>query len=108
MQALCGLLRVRTCPELRAARVYGRAVEDGEHPQLYHIVACDPHDCSAFDLEIANRQGFMPQSNGRATHPVIQARPLRHSTPATALPPPRRRALPWLPAGRHTCARPGC
>eukprot|EP00892_Ulva_mutabilis_P001550 jgi/Ulvmu1/11396/UM075_0058.1 len=71
-QALCGLLRVRTCPELRVARVYGRAREDAEHPQLFHIVACDPHDCAAFDLEIATRQGFMPQSSGRATHPVIQ------------------------------------
>lgn len=74
MQALCGLMRVRTCPELRVARVYGRVIDDPEHPQLYHIVACDPTDCTAFDLEIATRHGFMPQSSGRATHPTIQVR----------------------------------
>jgi Sec23/Sec24 trunk domain len=37
--ALGGLLRVRTCPELRVARAYGRLVADPDHDQMYHVVA---------------------------------------------------------------------
>ena len=73
-QALSALLRVRCCPELRIARAYGRLVSDTDHEHLYHCVACDPYDAVAFDLALTTRQGFKPQVNGKATHPVIQVR----------------------------------
>jgi hypothetical protein len=56
------------------ARAYGRLVRDSEHDALFHSVACDPYDCLAFDVELTSRQGFLPQPNGKATHPVLQVR----------------------------------
>ena len=71
-QALCALLRVRTCPEVKIGRLYGKAQADRDHENLWHLVAAAPHDSLAFSLELAASRGFIARSGDRTPQPCIQ------------------------------------
>lgn len=68
-QAMGGMLRIRTSPEFKVVRSYGRVVPDERYENLYHVVATDPHSCAVFDFEYANTDGF---SGNVESPPVIQ------------------------------------
>lgn len=69
---MSALLRIRTCPELRVAKVYGKVHADPDHEQIWHIVATDPHDSFAVSLELASVHGFLSRSGERTPQPGVQ------------------------------------
>ena len=71
-QAMCALLRIRTCPELRVAKVYGKVQEDPDHDQIWHIVAAGPYDTFAVSLELSSVHGFRTRGSERTPQPGIQ------------------------------------
>jgi hypothetical protein len=71
-QAMCALLRVRTCRELCVSKVYGKVQQDVDHENLWHVVAIGPHDSLTFCLELASSRGFVPRASERLPQPCIQ------------------------------------
>ena len=55
--ALNATLRMRTSNEFDVSGVFGGLVEDPRYPQLYHLAACGPHACFAFDFKFTG-SGF--------------------------------------------------
>ncbi len=72
-QASGCLLRVRTCPEFKLSRAYGRVVADEAVEGLFHLAACDPEDAVAMDFEFTRAHGFRPEGDQSVT-PVVQVR----------------------------------
>ena len=70
--AMSALLRIRTCPEVRVVRAYGKLQPDPDHDQLWHAVAVDPHDTFSVSLELASVHGFTSRSGDRMPQPGLQ------------------------------------
>jgi hypothetical protein len=45
------MLRLRTCPQLRVTRCYGRLYADQQYGDLFHVPCCDPGHSFVFDFD---------------------------------------------------------
>eukprot|EP00775_Hariotina_reticulata_P007478 gene7478-7687_t len=45
------MLRVRTCPEVKVVRGYGRLYQDQQYNDLFHVPCCDPGQAFVFDFD---------------------------------------------------------
>ena len=61
------LLRVRTSPEIRVGRFYGRVFKDPMYDDMYHMMGCDVFDTVAVDFEFVNKAGFDRSPGAPAT-----------------------------------------
>lgn len=50
-KALSGMLRVRTCPQVKVSRCYGRLYPDQQYGDLFHVPCCDPGQAFVFDFD---------------------------------------------------------
>ncbi|WIA11779.1 hypothetical protein OEZ85_011873 [Tetradesmus obliquus] len=50
-KALSGMLRLRTCPQLKVTRCYGRLYPDQQYADLFHVPCCDPGHSFVFDFD---------------------------------------------------------
>ncbi|CAD7704802.1 unnamed protein product [Ostreobium quekettii] len=63
------LLKVRTSPEFRVARLYGRVFKDPMYDDVYHMMSCDAFDVVTVDFEFVHKEGF---GNPPAAVPTVQ------------------------------------
>ncbi|GFR45227.1 hypothetical protein Agub_g6624 [Astrephomene gubernaculifera] len=56
--AWCGEVRLRTSPQFRVVRHYGRLLPDPTIPDLHHVSAADPSDAFAVDFDFTSPSGF--------------------------------------------------
>jgi hypothetical protein len=45
------MLRLRTCPQLKVTRCYGRLYADQQYADLFHVPCCDPGHSFVFDFD---------------------------------------------------------
>lgn len=45
------MLRLRTCPQLKVTRCYGRLYPDQQYADLFHVPCCDPGHSFVFDFD---------------------------------------------------------
>lgn len=57
-QAFLANMRVRTSPDFRVCRCYGKLLEDEQYENLQHIVVCNKLDTFVLDFEHTAGQGF--------------------------------------------------
>eukprot|EP00879_Flechtneria_rotunda_P001812 GHRR01001976.1.p1 GENE.GHRR01001976.1~~GHRR01001976.1.p1 ORF type:complete len:996 (+),score=422.55 GHRR01001976.1:2722-5709(+) len=50
-KALAGMLRLRTCPQVKVSRCYGRLWPDQQYADLFHVPCCDPGQAFVFDFD---------------------------------------------------------
>ncbi|KAJ7538391.1 hypothetical protein O6H91_11G046100 [Diphasiastrum complanatum] len=67
--AINGVLRLRTSPEFKAARVYGHYSPDPQYENIQHIICCDAYGTLAYDFEFTDSTGF---SRNFEAPPMIQ------------------------------------